>query len=451
MARRKRTSARSAQPKFVYPEAAGIDIGARELYVAVHPDRNPRPIRVFRTFTQDLHALARWLERCQVQSVAMESTGVYWIPVYQVLEASGFDVVLVNARHVHSVPGRKSDVADCEWLRYLHSVGLLRGSFRPADEICVVRTLVRHRETLVRGASQSTQHMQKAMDQMNVRLHHAVTDITGLSGLRIIDAILAGERDPARLADLAHKRIKASRKTLMAALEGNWREELLLTLRQARETYAHYQRLIGECDQQINALIRAFERDLAGPQEPGSDVEAGSAKPSSRRAGSLRTQLKALLGTDLMLIPGVAEKTALVLFAEIGPDLSRFPSSAHFASWLGLCPKNKISGGKVLSSKIGPGAQRAAQALRWATQSLYRSKSNLGQSFRRLRARVGAPAAVVATAHKLARIIYRLITDRVDYEEGKITESEHQNRRRFERRVRNQARLLGYKLVPRES
>ena len=190
---------------------------------------------------------------------------------------------------------------------------------------------------------------------------------------------------------------------------------------------------------------------LAGPQEPGSDVEAGSAKPSSRRAGSLRTQLKALLGTDLMLIPGVAEKTALVLFAEIGPDLSRFPSSAHFASWLGLCPKNKISGGKVLSSKIGPGAQRAAQALRWATQSLYRSKSNLGQSFRRLRARVGAPAAVVATAHKLARIIYRLITDRVDYEEGKITESEHQNRRRFERRVRNQARLLGYKLVPRES
>ena len=224
MARRKRTGAKSAQPKLVFPEAAGIDIGARELYVAVRPDRNSRPIRTFGTFTSDLHALAEWLGRCQVTCVAMESTGVYWIPVYQILETYGFDVVLVNARHVRSVPGRKSDVADCEWLRYLHSVGLLRGSFRPDEEICVVRTLLRHRDALVKTASRATLHMQKAMDQMNVHLHHAISDITGVSGLRIIDAILAGERDPARLADLAHKRIRTrKRELLITALEGNWR------------------------------------------------------------------------------------------------------------------------------------------------------------------------------------------------------------------------------------
>lgn len=433
MARRKRTGTRSAQPKFVHPEAAGVDIGARELYVAVRPDRDSRPIRRWGTFTRDLHALARWLGRCQVQSVAMESTGVYWIPLYQILEAYGFDVVLVNARHVHSVPGRKSDVADCEWLRYLHSVGLLRGSFRPSDDVCAARTLLRHRDQLVKTASRSILHLQKAMDQMNLQLHHVLTDVTGKSGLRIIDAILAGERDPGRLADLADRRVRAPREILMGALEGNWRDELLFTLRQARETYAYYQRLVAECDHEIMTLIRALD----GPPTP---------KPLP-----LPQHLQQLLGTDLTRIPGIGETTALVLFTELGPDLSRFPTSAHFASWLGLCPKNKISGGKVLSSKTGPGANRAAQALRWATQTLFRSKSSLGQYFRRLRARVGTPAAIVATAHKLARIIYRLITDRVDYEEEKITESERQGRRRFERRVRNQARLLGYKLVPQES
>ena len=285
--------------------------------------------------------------------------------------------------------------------------------------------------------------MQKAMDQMNVHLHHAITDITGLSGLRIIDAILAGERDPARLADLAHPRIRTrKRELLIAALEGNWRDELLFTLRQARETYAHFQQLLGECDQEIAVLIRGFERSTL-PLE----ARASEGADASAAAVPLRVQLKQLMGTDLMCIPGIGEQTALVLFTEVGPDLSRFPNSAHFASWLGLCPKNKISGGKVISSSTGPGANRAAQALRWATQSLFRSQSPLGQYFRRLRARVGTPAAIVATAHKLARIIYRLITDRVDYKEDKLTETEHQDRQRFERRVRNQARLLGYKLV----
>lgn len=439
MARRKRTGTRSAQPEMVHPEAAGIDIGARELYVSVRADRDPEPIRSFSTWTRKLHDLAQWLQTCRVQSVAMESTGVYWIPVYQILESYGFDVVLVNARHVRAVPGRKSDVADCEWLRYLHSVGLLRGSFRPANEICRVRTLLRHRDTLVKTAAQATLHMQKAMDQMNIRLHHVVTDITGLSGLRIIDAIIAGERDPAQLADLAHPRIRTRKRDLLiGALEGTWSDELLLTLRQARETHAHFQRLLAECDRAIAALIRSFPC-------PSASVDATDPEVP------LRVQLKQLMGTDLMRIPGIGEQTVLVLFTEVGPELSRFPTSAHFASWLGLCPKNKISGGKLISSRTGPGANRAAQALRWATQALYRSQSPLGHYFRRLRARVGTPAAVVATAHKLARIIYRLITDRVDYEEDKITESQYHDRQRFLRRVRNQARLLGYKLVPEEA
>ena len=286
MARRKRTGTRSAQPNVVHPEAAGIDIGARELYVAVRPDRDSEPIRSFRSFTSQLHALARWLQGCHVKSVAMESTGVYWIPVYQILEHYGFDVVLVNARHVSVVPGRKSDVADCEWLRYLHSVGLLRGSFRPADEICRVRTLLRHRDTLVKAAAKATLHMQKAMDQMNVHLNHAITDITGLSGLRIIDAILAGERDPARLADLAHPRIRTrKRELLIAALEGNWRDELLFTLRQARETYAHFQQLLGESDQEIAVLIRGFERSTP-PLEARASEGADASAPAGAVAGA---------------------------------------------------------------------------------------------------------------------------------------------------------------------
>ena len=273
MARRSRKGkgSRSAQPNTVHPDAAGLDVGATAVYAAVRPDRDPDPIRNFPTFTGDLHALANWLKECQVTTVAMESTGVYWIPVHQILEAHGFDVVLVNARHVHSVPERKSDVADCEWLRYLHSVGLLRGSFRPADEVCAVRALLRHRDNLIKTASRSVLHMQKAYDQMNVHLHHAISDLTGVTGMAITEAILNGERDPARLADLADRRIKASRATLIAALEGDWRSEHLFTLRHARATYAHYQQLIAECDQEIEARIRSFESTNEPPSAPAED------------------------------------------------------------------------------------------------------------------------------------------------------------------------------------
>ena len=462
MARRSRKGkgkgSRSAQPNTVHPDAAGLDVGATAVYAAVRPDRDPDPIRNFPTFTGDLHALANWLKECQVTTVAMESTGVYWIPVFQILEAHGFDVVLVNARHVHSVPGRKSDVADSEWLRYLHSVGLLRASFRPADEVCAVRALLRHRDNLIKTASRSVLHMQKAFDQMNVHLHHAISDLTGVTGLAITDAILDGERDPARLADLADRRIKASRATLIAALEGDWRPEHLFTLRHARVTYAHYRQLIAECDQEIEAGIGSFESTNEPPSAPAEDPaedpaeETADAPPtpteSPAKPFNLKAHLTRLFGTDLTLIPGIGESTALVLFTELGPDLSRFPSAGQFASWLNLCPNNQITGGRIISAHTGPGTNRAAQALRWATQSLYRSPSSLGQYFRRMRARLGTPEAITATAHKLARIIYHLVTHRVAYDDSILAAQERQDLQRLERRLRNQARALGYELVP---
>ena len=452
MARRRRgTRSRSAQPQRVHPNAAGLDVGATTVYAAVHAERAEAPIQSFATFTRDLHELADWLSACQVDTVAMESTGVYWIPVHQILEARGFQVVLVNARHVRSVPGRKSDVADCEWLRYLHSVGLLRGSFRPADEVCAVRAFLRHRDGLVKTAARSVQHMQKAYDQMNVHIHHAISDLTGVTGLAITDAILDGERDPARLAALAHPRIRASRDTLIKALEGDWRSEHLFTLRHARQTYAHYQQLISECDQEIEARIRAFEHTDDPPAATSMDHQPSeSPQPpvSPAQPVNLNAHLTRLFGTDLTLVPGIGTATALVLFSELGPDLSRFPTASQFASWLHLCPHSKITGGAVISSQTAPGVSRAAQALRMATQTLYRSHSALGDFFRRKRARVGTPQAITDTAHKMARIIYHLVTRHELYDDRILFDQQHQDRTRHERRLRNQARALGFQLVP---
>ena len=454
MARRKgrRSGKRSAQPNQIHPDAAGLDIGATAVYAAVREDRSTPAIRNFPTFTSDLHALADWLSECRVTTVAMESTGVYWIPVFQILEARGFDVVLVNARHVRTVPGRKTDVADCEWLRYLHSVGLLRGSFRPPDEVCALRSLLRHRGSLVKTASRSVLHMHKSYDQMNVHLHHVISDLTGATGLAITDAILDGERDPVRLAALAHRGIKASHATMIKALQGDWRPEHLFTLRQARQTYRHYQQLISECDQEIEAAIRALEASQEPPAGGADTTPADDATAQPPEAPdqpfNLRAHLTQLFGTDLTLIPGIGESTALTLFAELGSDLSRFPNAAQFASWLNVCPHNNITGGKITSSQTGPGTNRAAQALRWATQALYRSPSALGEYFRRTRARLGTPEAVTATAHKLARIIYHIITHHVAYDDSLLDNQQRQHRKRLERRLRNQARALGFELTP---
>jgi len=449
MPRRRRPSTRPVTMPILHPDAGGIDVGATEIYVCVPLDRDPQPIRRFGTFTEDLHALADWLTRCGVTSVAMESTGVYWIPLYQILETRGLDVCLVNARHVKNVPGRKTDVQDCQWLQYLHSVGLLRASFRPPETVCAVRSLLRHRDTLIQLAATHTQHMQKALSQMNLQLHHVLSDVTGVTGLAILDAILAGERDPQVLARHRDGRIKASRETIAKALVGAYRPEHLFTLRQSLASYRHYQCLIAECDGEVETLLGTFASQIDPAAHPLPPAPATRRKPHRKTPPfDLRAELYRVLGTDLTQVPGLQTPTVHTLFAELGADLSAFPSGDHFASWLGLCPDNRISGGKVLSVKTRHVKHRVAQALRLAAQSLSRSQSVLGRFFRRMRAKFGAPKAITATAHKLARIVYHLITTRQPYQESRLAAADAAHRRHSESRLRAQARALGFQLVP---
>lgn len=431
------------------PNAAGIDIGATEIYIAVPEDRSQEQVRHFGTFTEDLQEAAQWLKSCDIESIAMESTGVYWIPVFQVLDSYGFDVILVNARHVKNVPGRKTDVQDCQWLQYLHSVGLLRGSFRPAQDICAVRSLLRHRDTMVKSASSHVQHIQKALTQMNFQIHNVISDIVGVTGLSIIDAIVAGERDREKLANLTHPRIKADRKTILKSLEGDFRSEHLFTLKQALSSYRHYQQMIGDCDLEIENHLNEFDADI--------DVDDNSLPPSNRSKSKakndkstfdLKSHLHRLFGTDLTQIDGISTITSQVIYTEVGPDLSMFPTANHFCSWLGLSPQNKISGGKILSSRTRPGSNRAAHALRLAANALYRSKSYLGDYYRRMRSRLGAPKAITATAHKLARIIYHLIKCRKPFDETVFAEQEQKHQERMKKRFIKRAKSFGLEVLP---
>lgn len=427
------------------PDTAGIDIGATELYVAVPLERSEKPVRCFGTFTEDVLALAQWLKSCGIRSVAMESTGVYWIPVFQILEDHDLEVCLVNARHVKNVPGRKTDVSDCQWLQYLHSVGLLRGSFRPPQQVCAVRSVVRHRNSLTQMASVHVQHMQKALTQMNLQLHHVISDITGLTGLSIIDAILAGERNPEELAKLRNKRIRASQATVAKSLVGDYRTEHLFTLEQSLKSYRHYQGLMAECDQKIKILLGMLESQVDPVQTPLPEPS----KPIRHQPSTdLRTELYRLTGVDLTEIPGIQATTAHSLIAEIGPNVSKFPSAKHFSSWLGLCPDNRISGGKILSVKTRAVTNRAATALRLAAQALYRSETELGHFFRRMRAKLGTPSAITATAHKLAIIIYHMLKDKTPYDNTRFAQHEELHKRRMEVRLKHQAKAMGFVLVP---
>jgi len=426
--------------------AAGADIGATEIYIAVPVDRDPQPVRHFSTFTEGLHAAADWLKACNIETVAMESTGVYWIPLFQILEARGFTVFLVNAHHVKNVPGRKSDVSDCQWLQYLHSVGLLNGSFRPEQAVCTVRSILRHRNDLVQMASSHVQHMQKALNQMNLQLHHVISDITGLTGLAIIEAILAGERNPRTLAALRDRRIKASEDTVAKSLVGDYRREHLFTLGQSLEAFRHYQHLITACDTEIEQYLEAFESKVDPPE--GSTRVSPEEEPKGRKPSfDLKSHLYRIFGVDLTKVPGINVLTSQILLAEIGPDFSRFANGPAFTSWLGLCPDNRVSGGKVLSVKTRKVKNRAATALRMAAQSLHHSQSSLGHFYRRMRAKLGAPKAITATAHKLARIIYHMLTTRQAYNETIFELQEQNNRWRLERKLRKQARELGFEVV----
>jgi len=451
--RKLRTVRTTAALPILQPDAAGIDVGATEVYVAVPGDRDPHPVRAFRTFTADLQALATWLQACGIRTVAMESTGVYWIPLFQILQAHGFEVCLVNARHVKNVPSRKSDVADCQWLQYLHAVGLLRASFRPAAAVCAVRSLLRHRDTLVTYAAAHVQHMQKALTQMNLHLHHVLSDLTGKSGLAILDAILAGERDAAKLAELRDPRVKAPAETVVQALVGDWRPEHLFTLGQALAAYRHYQELMVACDREIERLLGQFEARTAptgSSLPPARDPKKSRGNAVQLPHTDLRTELYRLLGVDLTQIPGLGATSVHALFAELGRDLSTFPTAKHFCSWLGLCPDNRVSGGKVLSVKTRDVKSRAARTLRLAAQSLHHSQTPLGAFFRRMRAKLGAPKAITATAHKLARIVYHLLTTGEPYDESVFARDEERHQQRRLLRLRRDAAALGFTLAPAE-
>ena len=431
------------------PNAAGADIGATEIYVAVPPDRDPEPVRSFPTFTEDLHRLADWLKACRVETVAMESTGVYWIPLFQILEARGFEVCLVNARYFQNVPGRRTDVSDCQWLRYLHSVGLLRPSFRPADQVCVLRSLARHRDSLIQTAATHVLRMQKALDQMNLQIHHVISDITGLTGLKIIDAILKGERDPTKLAALRDGRIKATEETIIKSLVGDYRWERLFTLRQSLAAYRNYQKLIAECDQEIERQLKSFDARVDYKAKPLPAPRIRRHKLFGNEPSfDLRSYLYRIFGVDLTAVPGISILTAHTLLAEVGPDLSRFPSASAFASWLGLCPDNDITGGKKVAVGTRHVNNRAAWALRMAANALRNSRSGLGDYYRRMRAKLGAPKAITAAAHKLARIMYHLLTTHEAYDQTVFERREEQLHRRKEATLRTQAKAMGFQLVP---
>ena len=448
-ARKKVPCKSNTQLPTLHPHAAGIDIGATQIHVAAPADADPKPVRTFSSFTDDLLALRDWLKECGVTTVAMESTGVYWIPLFQILEAAGVEVCLVNARHCKNLPGRKTDIRDCQWLQYLHSVGLLRASFRPPETVCAVRSLLRHRSNLIRYASSHVQHLQKALTQMNLQLHHVISDLTGVTGLAILDAILSGERDPQKLAALKDHRIKASADTIARSLQGDWREEHLFVLRQALETWRHYQHLALQCDQQIEQMLAAFDSKVDVKQTPlsASTTSHKKAQRNEPKFGA-REELYRLCGVDLTQVPGIQSSTALVLFTELGPDfVERFATAKCFCSWLGLCPDNRITGGRIISARTRDVKSRAAEALRLAAQSLWRSKEYLGDCFRRWKARLGTPKAITAMAHKLARILWHMIKHREAYDPKTWEQAEEKLRKKKLQRLQQNAAAFGFKLV----
>lgn len=440
----RRAKANVAMPT-VNPHAAGMDIGAKEIYVAVPADSDPDPVRSFTTFTDDLRAIADWLKACGVKTVAMESTGVYWIPVFQILEAAGFEVCLVNSRHVKNVPGRKTDVSDAQWLQYLHAVGLLRASFRPPEAICALRSVLRHRDSLVHLSSRHVLHMQKALAQMNVQIHNVITDITGVTGLRILEALLAGERDVQKLAALRDGRIKASEETITRSLVGDFRREHLFTLEQSLKAYRFTQALIEDCGVEMEKLLNAFEKPTAPPPPPLPRRQSHhKVAPCELR---IHQHIYQITGIDLTAVPGLEINAARTLFCEIGPVLDRFPTAKHFASWLGLCPDNRITGGRVLSAKTRDVPSRAAYILRMAANSLHRSQTRLGDFFRKMKGRLGTPKAITATAHKLARIIYHLLRERVTYDDSIFAQEDEAHRRRKFKQLSAQAAAYGFVLT----
>lgn len=481
----------------VHPHAAGIDLGNAAHFVCVPADSVPAgqsPVRQFGVFNPQLDEMVEWLKQCQVQTVAMESTGVMWIPVFQKLEAAHLEVLLVNTKRLKHVPGRKSDVLDCQWIQQLHSYGMLTGSFRPADIICRLRTLMRQRENVIASAGSETQHMQKAMQEMGLHLHVVISDVTGDTGLRIIDAILEGQRDPKELVKLRDWRVRKSTVAEMeAALQGDWREELLFVLKQSRQAYTFFQEQLAALDQKIIAVLAeipqvpppptdgsqppsASSTDAAGKPAEGSNCSTAAgnsgcapqsgtakaqnqavkkAKPKPSKGGNpmprdIRSQLAQVFGIDLTRVPGLNMVGVLIILSEIGADMKRWRDGDAFAAWLGLAPGSKISGGKVLSSRTPHVVNRVAVLLRLAALAIGRTDTCLGVFYRRMKARHGAPKAMTATARKLAVLIYHLLTTGEEYQEPDPKQYDERVRRNKVIRLMRQAKELGFDLVPLE-
>jgi len=424
--------------------AAGIDIGSENHYVAVPEGLDDEPVRNFSCFTGDLEKMADWLVRIGIQTVAMESTGIYWIPAFEILEERGLKVLLVNARHVKNVSGRKTDVLDCQWLQQLHTYGLLEGAFRPEDDIVGFRAYVRQRGTLVRYASSHIQHMQKAMRQMNLLLDNVVTDITGKTGMTIIRAILSGQRNPEELAGYRDRRCKKSAQEIAKSLHGHYRDEHLFALRQSVELYDTYTMKIQACDEAIEQQLKRLE----GRGDPAQLTKGKGSKPANTPAFDVRNELYRMSGVDITRIDGISEITALKVLSETGVDMMRWKSQKHFASWLGLSPGNKVSGGKILNSKTKRTTNRAAAALRMAAFTLSNSKSALGAYYRRMRSRHGSPKAITATAHKLARLIYSMLTNGTEYVDQGQDYYERQYQDRVLKNLKRTAKQMGLTLVP---
>jgi hypothetical protein len=442
----------------MHPDAAGIDVGNSAHYVAVRPDRDPNSVRRFECFTADLHRLADWLQQCGVNTVAMQSTGVYWIPLYEILEARGFEVYLVNARHTKNLPGRKSDVQESQWLLKLHTYGLLRNSFHPPVEIRIVRTYWRQRGDHVHAISTCIQRMQKALTQMNIQLANVISDLSGWTGQRIVRAILAGERDPATLAALSHPGIHATHDTIAKSLKGTWQPDLLFVLQQEVAMHDAYQQRIAECDQALELHLKGVAdkvADAAPDPEPSTPPPAMPRARSKRRrkAGShapqfdLGRELHRISGVDLTRIDGIDVGVAQTVISEVGLDMTCWKTEAHFASWLGLCPDNRITGGKVIRKGTRHVVNRAATALRLAATTLLRSQSYLGAQYRRLRSRLGPPKAITAMAHKLARLVYRMLKWGHEYVDKGLQYYEARHHEQQVQLLKKRAAKLGLQIV----
>lgn len=455
--------------------AAAIDVGCSEHWVAIPPGRAEVTVRGFGCCTAQLRSMADWLQAHKIDTVVMEATGNYWVALYDLLEERGLRPVVVNPRYAKNMTGKKGDIPDCQWMQKLHTYGLFSNSFRPSEPFRVLRTYLRQRESLVAAASQSIQHMQKALTEMNVQLTNVISDISGDTGLRIIDAILQGERDPKELAKLRDARIQATPRDLARALEGTWKEEHLFTLEQARLTYLHYQELIGQCQERIEQQMRVLDSRQPGPEPEASNTPAPNSQKSKseakiyqltepppqnskltdaqKPAGSfnLTDELKRITGVDLLKVPGLGPVTVQVVLSEIGTDLSRWPTEKHFASWLGLCPDHRISGGKILGRSTRPVVSRARNALRLAAHTLQRSQTALGAKYRRLKSKLGAPKTIVAMAHHLARLIWRMMTEGTEFVETGLEVYEAKFRSQRIRWLKQQAKQFNMQLVELET